>query len=112
MEIKTEFRDDIAILNLKGELDMATADYLVKEFSKLKPKTYKVILDFSGLDFVDSTGVGKLIKLFKDNKKLKCFIVNLQPEVQEIFEILNLSALLGDEVFEYTLEEAVERLNK
>lgn len=110
MEIKCEFEDEIAILELKGELDMATVDSLVEKFWELKENYSKIIFDFNEISFVDSTGVGKLIKLFQDHEELDYAITNLQSDVKEIFDILNLKEILGEEVFCESNEEACDLL--
>ena len=54
------------VLTLKGSLDINTAPHLSEEVDKLiSAKTAKVIVDMSGLDLIDSSGVAALVKLYK-----------------------------------------------
>ncbi len=51
---------------IRGSLDINTAPQLAEEIDKIvasKPK--KVVVDLSGLDLIDSSGVAALVKLYK-----------------------------------------------
>jgi anti-sigma B factor antagonist len=53
-------------LAVRGSLDINTASQLAEEIDKIvayKPK--KVVVDLSGLDLIDSSGVAALVKLYK-----------------------------------------------
>ncbi len=71
-----------------------------------KPKT-KLILNLENIDFVDSTGFGVFLSIMKTaNNNYGFFkICNINPEVMELFKLLQLH-----NVFEIygTLEDCVE----
>jgi anti-sigma B factor antagonist len=53
-------------LAVRGSLDINTAAHLAEEIDRVvgdKPKV--VIVDLSGLDLIDSSGVAALVKLYK-----------------------------------------------
>jgi anti-sigma B factor antagonist len=53
-------------LTVRGSLDINTAPQLGDEIDKLvADKPSLVIVDLSGLDLIDSSGVGALVKLYK-----------------------------------------------
>ncbi|KXS42350.1 MAG: hypothetical protein AWU54_1349 [Candidatus Frackibacter sp. T328-2] len=110
LEIKCKYKNEIAILRLTGELDMATVDSLVEKVLDIKENYLKIIFDFSGIKFVDSTGVGKMIKLFQDHDEINYVISNLQPDVKDIFDILNLKEILGESMFKECNEDALSYL--
>ncbi|MFO7820028.1 MAG: STAS domain-containing protein [Halanaerobacter sp.] len=110
MELNVDYRDEIVILQLSGELDMATVEPLVNKVLEIKEEYQKIIFDFSEVAFVDSTGVGNIIKLLQDNDDLDYAITNLREEVEEIFTILNLEEILGAEVFIDSNSQAIEYL--
>jgi len=63
LRIELDLRGDQAIVNMVGELDMATAPLLRETVMKLLQPSLGVgvvILDLSELTFVDSTGLGVL----------------------------------------------------
>jgi len=110
MKIEIEKREDIAIINMQGELDMSTVDNLVAKTKELTYSYRNIIFNFADIEFVDSTGIGNIIKLFKDNQDANYLITNLSSDVEEIFYILNLKELLGEKVFTKTLTEAIDLL--
>lgn len=89
---------------------MATVDSLVEKVLDIKENYLKIIFDFSGIKFVDSTGVGKMIKLFQDHDEINYVISNLQPDVKDIFDILNLKEILGESMFKECNEDALSYL--
>ena len=50
-----------AILRLKGELDVSSSPALEDELSRLSGASV-IVLDLSELEFIDSTGLGVLVK--------------------------------------------------
>ncbi|NLM96956.1 MAG: STAS domain-containing protein [Halanaerobiaceae bacterium] len=102
--------NNVIIVKINGEIDMGNADNYIAEIANYKDGDYKLIFDFSQVNFIDSTGIGMLIKFFKDNEKLKYTITNVQKDIQEIFDILNLAEVLGADRFQSTIEDALALL--
>jgi anti-sigma B factor antagonist len=62
----TKRNDSETLLAVRGSLDINTAPALAEEIDKVvgtKPK--RVVVDLSGLDLIDSSGVAALVKLYK-----------------------------------------------
>lgn len=63
-EIHTELEADTGRLTVVGELDMATAQQLEQQVRTLLNRPlHKLIIDLSGLSFIDSSGLRLLIVL-------------------------------------------------
>ena len=58
-------RDDTAVFALSGELDLATVDTVRAAAESACAKGLRVVLDLSGVEFCDSTGLGMIISLFR-----------------------------------------------
>jgi anti-sigma B factor antagonist len=55
-------RGDWAVLAVRGEIDVATAPQLREELLELVSAGRKqIVVDLSGVDFLDSTGLGVLV---------------------------------------------------
>ena len=53
-------------LSVRGSLDINTAPQLAEEIDKIvASKAKKVVVDLTGLDLIDSSGVAALVKLYK-----------------------------------------------
>lgn len=94
MEIKYFLSDNVLQANLKGELDEYTAEYvrisldtLLKDMSCVK--SAKLVLDFSGVTFMDSTGIGVLLGRYNKFSKndISMFIKNPQNHVDRILKM-------------------------
>ena len=56
-EVSVERRAGTAIVHVVGELDLATAPTLISTLHALERPCERVVLDVSGLQFIDSTGL-------------------------------------------------------
>lgn len=56
-DVSVEHSGTTAIVRLAGELDLATAPELTEVLHGLESSCERVILDLSGLEFIDSTGL-------------------------------------------------------
>lgn len=95
-----------AILSVQGELDLATAPQLKWALVDLCESNHdRVIVDFTELEFIDSTAVGVLVAARRQsNPPLSLVIACDQPQVLQIFEVTGLDA--GFDILP-TVEEAV-----
>ena len=68
---------DGMVAYLTGEIDHHTAAYMRSHidaaFARLQPKT--LTLDFSGVTFMDSSGVGLALGRYKKTRELGCALI-------------------------------------
>ena len=81
----------VLTLKLKGELDHHSADevkVLIDEKIK-KEKFNKLVIDFKGVDFIDSSGIGFVIGRYKVIRKQNGVIeiVNASKKVRKILKL-------------------------
>lgn len=90
------------ILELVGELDIATVDKFKASVEENRQGVASIVLNMDKLSFVDSTGVGGLLNVIKGlrNESIEVKVRNVSAEVYEVFDLLGLPMLLGKEVFE------------
>ena len=58
---------DSVTIELTGELDLATVDRARQALDDVPPGTQRVVLDLTGLSFIDSTGLGLIASAAKQN---------------------------------------------
>jgi anti-anti-sigma factor len=79
VQVDFEVKDDIYILRLSGQIRTGTdADYLYSRIKELRATdSCKVIADFSGLSFLDSTGIAFLMGMYTSplNRNDGCFVL-------------------------------------
>jgi len=85
---------------VRGEIYVATSPQLRRDLAALVANgAHDITLDFAGVSFVDSSGLGVLVGTYKrlrDEHGGSVRIVGAQPSVRKVFEITGLErALLG-----------------
>ncbi len=94
MEITRKEENSVAILSVKGRLDLASGASLKDEVKALMEKEQIMIhLNLAEVDFINSSGLGVLVSIMKDIRlhKGRLTLSDLASYVQEIFEITQLS---------------------
>jgi anti-anti-sigma factor len=61
-ERRAERRGDVLVLWLSGALDHATAALLDREFDEQAGQSPHVVVDLTGLEFIDSSGIETLVR--------------------------------------------------
>lgn len=87
-------------ISISGSLDSNTAPQLQDRVdAEINDSINATILDFSDLDFLSSAGLRVIFKTKKvmDNSGGKFLMVNMQPQIKKVFEIIK--ALDGMNVF-------------
>jgi anti-sigma B factor antagonist len=89
------------VLTARGEIDVATSPRLRMELSNLIARgATDITLEFAGVTFVDSSGLGVLVGAYKrlrEDGDGRIRIVGAQQSVRKVFEITGLeTALLTD----------------
>lgn len=99
MNIQFEEKKNILIASLVGELDHhSAAEVRSKIDDRLEKTNYKnLILNFYGVTFMDSSGIGVVIGRYKklNMKKGKVSITNVNESVKRVFELSGLFKIIG-----------------
>lgn len=88
------------VLVVSGELDIATVDELsAAARTALETTASTLVLDFGGVTFVDSTGLGALVRLRKEAEQrgLRLRLEGVRPEVRRVLDLTGLSEIFPDE---------------
>ncbi|MCC6446856.1 MAG: STAS domain-containing protein [Armatimonadetes bacterium] len=95
--------DQAYVIDLQGEVDVYTAPKLRQEIIGLLDKGInRVVINLSGVEYLDSTGLGVLIGGLKRLKEQggNLFLICPNPKIKRIFEITGL-----DKIFSMFLTE-------
>ena len=99
--------DAVSIININGEVSGAAEDALMKAYNEASgPGTRSVILDFSGLEYMNSSGIGLLVTLLirVNRQKQKMLAYGLSEHYRYIFDLTRLNEAIG---IHNTMEEAL-----
>jgi anti-sigma B factor antagonist len=89
---------DCAVLRVTGEVDVYTTPMLREQVQELSAKgAVHVIADLSGVDFLDSTGLGALVGGLKRLREAggSLALVISTPRILRIFQITGLTKALA-----------------
>ncbi len=81
---------------LSGRLDTTTAPELEQKYDDVFKENKELIFDFNGLDYISSAGLRVMLLAQKQANKqnLKMKVINVCPEINEIFEMTGFSDIL------------------
>lgn len=90
--IKTN--DSTSIIEIYGEITSFAENALMEAYNSINnPQTHNIILDFTHMDYMNSSGIGLLITmLVRANRQgQKLFAAGLTDHYQRIFELTRLN---------------------
>ncbi|MGC2853300.1 MAG: STAS domain-containing protein [Candidatus Acidiferrum sp.] len=90
-----------------GKIISDTSPLLVGTVQPLIPGTKRLVLDLTNVSYVDSSGIGALIRLWVSTKKADCElkVINLNERIKDLLRVSNLSKILeGDHEFHNYLQ--------
>ncbi len=109
MEVTLEKRGKVAILNKKGSLDTKTSASLEEKLVEMIDNNEScIMIDFTELDFISSSGLRMLLMAGKKLKSSKGTMVlcSLQDHVQGVFDVAGFSMIFSiHQSYEQALEE-------
>ena len=83
---------DTAAVRCRGKLVVGVNSLLYAEVSRLIPGTKRIVLDLTDLTFMDSVGLGTLVRLYVAARSAGCNLelINLGKRMRELLGIANL----------------------
>ena len=109
-EFTSAMDGDVVVAAIAGRLDAVRVPTIAPEATTLPDSgTTRLVLDLAGLNWIDSSGVGMLVTMYKKVKANggRVNVACLQRQPTEIFRLLRLEAAF--KVFD-TVQEAVTDL--
>lgn len=96
--MKTTFKEENGkyIATLEGRLDTAASEQTAKDLSPLNDCTgHDIIIDCTSLDYISSSGLRILLNIRKTAAAVgsKVTILNLNDEIQKVFQMTGFNAL-------------------
>jgi anti-sigma B factor antagonist len=94
LELETSQREGVAVLTLRGEIDVYTAPRMRQAIVDLVDGgSLNIVVDMGQVDFLDSTGLGVLVEGLKRvrTRNGNLSIVVTQDKILKIFDITGLN---------------------
>ena len=92
---------EIPVIHLEGEIDLDSVETFRWVISDAIRGASDAVVDFSGVTFIDSSGTGLLVRFCLDYKAqgVQLRLRNIPPVVDDVFSMLKVRALVGDDAF-------------
>jgi anti-sigma B factor antagonist len=90
--------DRVAILDIQGDITAASEEALAEAYAEAaEGGTRAVVLNFSGLEYMNSGGIGLLVTLLvrANRAKQKLLAYGLTEHYRQIFELTRLDEAIG-----------------
>lgn len=91
-EIRFEKTDDGCVIYASGEIDLSNSQQLRKTILAALKTNQKVIVDLSGVKYIDSSGIASLVEglQFSKTKGKEFILTKPSPQVSAIMELARL----------------------
>jgi anti-anti-sigma factor len=94
IQMRSELKGPILVAWLDGELDLASSTGLTAELAALVPNTVMgLVLDLSGLTYLDSAGVGMIFSLSRQLRARQQTLGIVVPETARIRRVLAVASV-------------------
>ncbi len=97
MEAQVEEKGDVVIVRVTGRLDAASSPQLEKKINSIIDSGhFKMVLNFSGVDYLSSAGMRLMLSVSKKLKHLEGKVVacSLNDEVMEVIKMAGFHQVL------------------
>ncbi|MDA0564636.1 STAS domain-containing protein [Streptomonospora sp. S1-112] len=106
LKISSQSQGDCAVVTVRGEIDLYTAPQLQSGLlNALEDGARRLVVDMSGVEFCDSTGMSVLLSALKRAREHKgtLELVAPKPAVRKILEVTGLASV-------FTIQDSLDAL--
>jgi anti-sigma B factor antagonist len=108
MKSQTRDLDDIRLIEISGKITIGSGDVKIRELisSSLDDGKAKILLNLSGVNAIDSSGIGEMVACYTTvtNRGGQLKLLKLSPKINDILQVTQLITVF--DVFD-TEEEAI-----
>jgi anti-sigma B factor antagonist len=101
LELNTEKNADETIVRGTGKITSATADYFQTTIRGVIPGNKRIVLDLTGVEYIDSSGLGALVSVYMAAGRAHCELelANPKQRVRDLLKITKLSSIFEGHQF-------------
>lgn len=95
LELTTEKNADETIVRGTGKITAATADHFQTTIRGIIPGSKRIVLDLTGVEYIDSTGLGALVSVYMAAGRANCELelANPKPRVRDLLHLTKLASV-------------------
>ena len=97
LTIDLTYTEDTPTLVCRGRITQESAGQFKTQVKSLSPQHKFVRADMSGVDFVDSSGLGSILGTYISAKNDGCELklINVNPRIKDLLDLTSLSKVIG-----------------
>ncbi len=98
MEVSTRSEGKVQVVSPVGDVDMSSSPQLLDHLREVqRGRPSRLVVDLSGVEYMDSSGVATLVETLKAARKdqTDLLLCGLNERVRSIFEIARLDTVFG-----------------
>ena|SRR5215469_16923252 len=98
LTVEVERKGEQCIVHCRGRLVSGVCSFFVKKVHGLVPECKLIVLDLTGLELIDSMGLGALVRVHVACKRSGCELrlINLGQRVREMLGLTNLLGIFAE----------------
>lgn len=98
LTVEVERKDDQCVVHCRGRLVSGVCSFFFNKIGELIPDSTRIVLDLTDLEWVDSMGLGALVRVYVACKRSGCELrlINLGPRVKEMLGLTNLLGVFAE----------------
>lgn len=95
LQLTTEQKPDEIIIRGTGKISAASTEFLQTTVRGLIPGAKRIVLDLTGVEYVDSSGLGALVSLYLAASRAQCMleISNPRQRIRDLFKMTKIAAI-------------------
>ena len=92
LTLEVDLAGSPTVVRCRGRLVVGVNDVLYRRVSELIPGRERIVLDLTELTFMDSTGLGTLVRLYVSARSAGCSLelVNIGKRIRELLGVAHL----------------------
>jgi anti-sigma B factor antagonist len=97
LSFEIERDGDSAVVKCHGRLVFGTSEELYQAVKPLLPQAKVVVIDLADLTYVDSMGLGTLVRLYSSSRQVGCEfkLLHLGKQLRNVLKMANLLSVFG-----------------
>ena len=97
LSFEIERDGDTAVVKCRGRLVLGTSEELYQAVKPLLPQTKVVVVDLAELTYVDSMGLGTLVRLYASSRQEGCEfkLLHLGKQLRNVLKMTNLLSVFS-----------------
>jgi anti-sigma B factor antagonist len=101
LQLTTEKNGDETIVRGTGRITAATTELFQSTIRGIIPDNKRIVLDLTGVDYIDSSGLGALVSVYMAAGRAQCELelANPKPRVRDLLNITKISSIFENHQF-------------